>query len=220
MLKSMIIEFFGLPNTGKSVLKKELERKGYKVSKTENVNRIKKFFYFLRHFLSHPAKTMNLFNTLNSNHLPLDLSSGKSAQIKRMRNSYLVGVLAKYQMLKSEKKIFVDEFAYQSLFMIFQKKATGLEIRAALNALPKTKYIFLFPGTHKLRYEAYKKPHPKKPGATLLPGSWIDQEYGKLWLETMEHNYSLIEQIIKEDFKETSNFKELKLKYPKIYKRK
>ena len=37
----MIIEFFGLSNTGKSVFKKNLEKKGYNVSKTENISKTK-----------------------------------------------------------------------------------------------------------------------------------------------------------------------------------
>ena len=46
----MIIEFFGLSNTGKSVLKRELEKKGYRISKPEKIPETMKFFLLvIRH---------------------------------------------------------------------------------------------------------------------------------------------------------------------------
>ncbi|MEK6817214.1 MAG: hypothetical protein AABX80_00265, partial [Nanoarchaeota archaeon] len=118
----MIIEFFGLSNTGKSVLKRELEKKGYKVSRTEKVSKTRKFFLFVRHFILNPLSTIYLFKKLNSNSIKIPLSSEKKSAIKKMRNSYLTGVFSKYEYLKNKKEnIFTDEFSFQSLFMILQK---------------------------------------------------------------------------------------------------
>ena len=55
--------------------------------------------------------------------------------------------LAKYEYLKNKKeKIFTDEFSFQALFMILQKKSNEKEIRKIIKKLPKSEYLFLFEG--------------------------------------------------------------------------
>lgn len=217
----MIVEFFGLSNTGKSVLKKELEKKGYKVSRAENVSKMKKAILFIKYFILHPLNTAYLFLKLNSNNILLPLSSEKKSAIKKMRNSYLTGVLSKYEYLKDKKEnIFTDEFSFQSLFMILQEKSNENEIKKILERLPKSDYLFLFEGKKEWRYKAYEKKHPIHSG-TLLPGSGIDKEYAKEWMRIMEYNFEIVKKIIQELYSEDKQtFKELNLEYPKIYKRK
>jgi len=216
----MIIEFFGLSNTGKSVLKKNLEKKGYPTYNIEKSNLFAKFFFFFKHFLLHPIKTKYLFYKLNTNNIKLRLGVKKRFQIFKMRNSYLAFVLAKYEQMKNKKQIFTDEFSYQSLFMILQKKSNEKEIKKILNALPKSDFLFLFNGNKELRYRAYAKPHPKRKG-TLLPGSGIDTKYAESWMNLMEYNIEIIKKIIEKDFiSDKQTFGKLKLGYPKVYKRK
>ena len=215
----MIIEFFGLSNSGKSVLKRELEKKGYKVSKSEKISKTLKFFLFIKHLILNPLNSLYLFNKLNSNRIQINLSPEKKALIKKMRNSYLIGVLAKYEYLKNKKEnIFTDEFSLQSIFMILQKKSNEKEIRKIIKKLPKSDYLFLFEGNKEWRHKAYQKKHPVH-GGTLMPGSGIDKDYAEEWMKIMEYNFEIIKKIIFEDYKEDKEtFKELKLKYPKIYK--
>jgi len=218
----MIVEFFGLPNTGKSALKKRLDKKGFSVSKIEKASRLKKIFYFLKHFLTNPISTLVLFGLLNLNSADIKLSIKDRFKVFLVRNSYLSTVLAKYQILKNEnEKIFTDEYSYQSLFMIFQRAATKEELNRAIRLLPKSEYLFLFKGIDKLRYEAYKKPHPRRPGSTLHPGEWLNKKYGVAWLKAMELNFPKIVNLIKKDYKlDKKSFKVLNLSYPKIYCRK
>ncbi|MDP2672766.1 MAG: hypothetical protein Q8O84_03055 [Nanoarchaeota archaeon] len=217
----MIVEFFGLSNTGKSVLKRELEKKGYKVSRPEKISKTMKFFLFVKHLILNPLNSIYLFNELNSNRVQINLSPEKKSLIRKMRNSYLVGVLAKYEYLKNkEENIFTDEFSLQSLFMILQKKSNEKEIRKIIKKLPKSDYLFLFEGNKEWRHKAYQKKHPIHSG-TLMPGSGIDKDYAEEWMEIMEYNFEIIKKIILENYQEDKEtFKELKLKYPKIYKKK
>lgn len=217
----MIIEFFGLSNTGKSVLKKELEKKGYKVSKPEKPQKKIKFLLFIKHLILNPLNAIYLFKKLNSNRIQINLSPEKKSLIRKMRNSYLVGVLAKYEYLKNKKEIiFTDEFSFQSLFMILQKKSNENEIKKILKRLPKSDYLFLFEGKKEWRHKAYQKKHPVH-GGTLMPGSGIDKSYAEKWMEIMEYNFEIIKKIILESYQEDKEtFKELKLNYPLIYKRK
>ena len=216
----MITEFFGLSNTGKSVLKRELEKKGYIVSKPEKISGTLKFFLFIKHLILNPLNSIYLFNKLNSNRIRINLSPEKKSLIRKMRNSYLAGVLAKYEYLKNKKeKIFTDEFSFQALFMILQKKSNEKEIRKIIKKLPKSEYLFLFEGNKEWRHKAYQKKHPIHSG-TLMPGSGIDRTYAEEWMKTMEHNFEIIQKIIFEDYKEDKEiFKELKFKYPKILRK-
>lgn len=235
----MIIEFFGLSNSGKSILKKMLYEQ-YSVIKYEDLNTLKKFFLLLKHLFLHPVNTTALFFKLNSNWCSENLSLVKKFKVSKMRNSYLAGVLAKSEILKSKNEnIIVDEFSLQSIFMILQRNSNEEQVKAILERLPKSDYIVLFEGNKKLRYQKYKLKHPFKAGF-LLPGSFIDFSYGKKWIKNMEHNFEIINRILKKYCLEEKNkFKDIiktmgkinketlkknksneKLRLPKIYKRK
>lgn len=217
----MISEFFGLSNTGKSVLKTKLYKKGYNTLHSRKINLSLKTFFFLKYLLLNPKRTFYFFFKLNSNGITADtLTLKKRFKIFRMRNFYLAFVLAKAEYLKNKKETFlIDEFSLQSLFMILQKKSNKKEIINLIKKLPKSDYLFLFEGRKDWRYKAYEKPHPFKPG-TLMPGSWIDMKYARKWMGTMEYNYEIIKDIILRNYLEDKEtFKGLKLKYPKILKR-
>lgn len=215
----MITEFFGLSNTGKSVLKKKLDKSGYEVFHTQKAPFLFKVFYFSKFFVFNPLKTFYLFYKLNSNRIKFNQQHlKKRLKIFKMRNSYLAFVLAKGEYLKNkEKNIFTDEFSFQSLFMILQKKSNEEKIKKILERLPKSDYLFLFEGKKEWRYKAYDKKHPIHKG-TLMPGSGIDKDYSEKWMEIMEYNFEIIKKIILDNYKEDKSiFKELKLNYPKIY---
>ncbi len=217
----MITEFFGLSNTGKSVLKKKLHDKERKVFHTQKTSFLFKLFYFSKFFLIHPLKTFYLFKKLNSNNTRLKMPCSKRFKIFKMRNFYLAFVLAKSEYLRNkDENIFTDEFSFQSLFMILQKKSNEDEIKRILKRLPKSDYLFLFEGKKEWRHKAYQKKHPIH-GGTLMPGSGIDKNYAEKWMEIMEYNFEIIKKIILENYEEDKEtFKELKLNYPKIYKKK
>lgn len=216
----MIIEFFGLSNSGKSAFKKKLDKKGLRTFQQQELSFFQKICLFMRYFLFHPLSTLYLFIKLNSNRISnIPLSINKRFKIWRLRNFYLAFVLAKYELFKKENtRIFTDEFSFQSLFMIFHKRTDKQEILNVLKKLPKSDIIFLFEGQTHLRYRAYKKKHPLYPGATLLPGSRIDKNFANEWMKIMEYNFRIVKEIILEKYKIKKDLlKELKFNYPKIY---
>jgi hypothetical protein len=211
----MIIEFFGLSKSGKSILKNKLREKGLSVS--EEFSDTKKTFFFLKSIIFHPIKSVYLFYKLNTNHLNI---KGESSNFLfksiKMRNFYLAGVLAKHEFFKKNKRIFIDEFSYQSVFMILNKKSCKSEIFKLLNSLPKSDYVLLFDRSKELRSAAYRKKHPFKSGATLMPGSWISRRYAIEWMKIMEYNFSIMKRLIRETYKKTS-LPEIKTSYPEVY---
>ncbi|NCO11497.1 hypothetical protein CO038_04720 [Candidatus Pacearchaeota archaeon CG_4_9_14_0_2_um_filter_39_13] len=220
----MIIEFFGLSNSGKSVLKKHLEEKGHSVMKFEKISSTTKIMLLVKSFFLHPARNTLLFLKLNSNPLEIrNLPFNARISSSLMRNSYLASVLAKEEYLKrSSEKIYTDEYSFQSVFMILQKKASEEEIRQLISWLPKSDFLVFFRGSKILRDKAYKIRHPFRKG-TLLPGSNFSEEYGKAWMDSMEYNFRILEKIISKDYKETEKFPDIIKTMDKLnreYKRK
>ena len=215
----MIVEFFGLSNTGKSVMKRKLESKGHLTGKYEEVSLGRKFGNFLVYFLRHPGKTGYLFLKLNGHGLGKGLGIGKRFKIWKMRNSYLAGVLGKaehYSKIKEE--IFVDEFGLQALFMILHRKGEEKEVRKLLRALPLGGKVVVFKGNDRLRKAAYKKKHPFRPG-TLMPGSGIDSGFAREWMKIMRYNFKIVERVIGKDFKADGFGKSIGIKGPKSYRK-
>ena len=142
----MIVEFFGLSKSGKSTLKKRLGEEGHKVMKFEEILRFKKAIYFLRYLYTHALCVVYLFWKMNSNYLIVKGVNKKDyIKVFLMRNSYLIGVLSKYEMIRNKKeRIFTDEFSFQSVFMILQKKSDVKEIKEVLRHLPRSEMLFLF----------------------------------------------------------------------------
>jgi len=215
----MIIEFFGLSKTGKSILADELEKQNYRVVREDEANILQKLYFFLKYTIIHPLITIYLFTKLNTNHINLILSQQTKLRVFLMRNSYLAGVLSKYQRIKNNQQIqFTQELFLQSLFMILQKKSNKQQIKNITNKFPKSKYVFLFEKQKKTRHETYNKPHPVHNKPLMFPGAEINKKYAVKWMQIMEYNYEIIKQVFSEFYQEDKNkFKEIKLNLPKTY---
>tara|TARA_Y100000310_G_C20694281_1_gene824402 strand:- start:592 stop:1368 length:777 start_codon:yes stop_codon:yes gene_type:complete len=203
--QEMIVEFFGLSNSGKSVLKKRIGQSGEQTLRFEDFSAGKKFSLFLKYFFAHPISTKLTFIKLNCNKIDFSGSFIDRFKIWKMRNSYLAAVFAKAAYLsKVDEKIFVDEYICQSLFMIFNKNVKEKEVESILNRLPRSDYVVIFRGDKKRRDFLYNLKHPNKPGK-LLPGSFINEQFGKKWLEVMEHNFPIIERVLRKRYSKTNN---------------
>jgi len=189
----MIIEFFGLSRTGKTTYKEELLRKGY-VSIKEDFSETIKFFYFLKFLIKNLFTTIYLFYKLNSNYLKLKkFSVANYLKVFFMRNSYLTGVLSKYERIVElnknfNKHIIADEFSLQSIFMVLQRTASEKEIIKILKILPKSDLVYVLEIDDRIRHERYKK--------TRYPAQWIELEYAKNWMNNSEFNYKLIKKYL------------------------
>jgi len=208
----MIIEFFGLSKTGKTIFKNQIVNTKYLVLSPESLSPFKKITLFSKYLIKHPINTFYFFYKLNTYNL------SKKLKVIKMRNTYLITVLAKYEFVKnSQKKILLEEFFLQSLFMIFQKKSTKSEIKKILTSFPNSDFILLFERPRKERHKIYEKPHTSFNNPTMYPGGWIDIDYAKKWMDVMEYNYEIIKELILENYVESS-LKDSTLKIPKNVK--
>jgi len=185
----MITELFGLSRAGKTTYKQKLIKKGYKT--INEINDAPKFYYFLKFLMKNPLKTIFFFYKLNSNYLKLrKVFIINYLKIFFMRNSYLLGVLAKHEQIKKLKgEIIIDEYFIQSIFIIIQKKSSEKEIKKLLQKLPKVDKLYIIEIDEKTRYNRIKK--------TRFPAQWICLEYAKKWMENSEFNYKIIKKCLK-----------------------
>lgn len=204
----MIVEFFGLSKTGKSILIRKLENEGKKVVKVNDASFLKKFFFFLKYLAKHPLNFIFLLYKMNTNWVKIfRFSFCKYFKVFLMRNSYFIAALSKHERIKHNKEnIFSDELLLQSLFMVFQKKSTIEEIKTTLKKLPKSDFVFLFERNKEQRHKIYRIPHPEFNNPTMFPGGWVDKNYAVSWMENMEYNYELIKQEIFTYYKEDKEF--------------
>ncbi len=225
--KNSIIEIFGLPKSGKTSLMKELKSRGFNVAlskyqrnpnnpedrnvvKTEST--LKKTLFFLRHFLMHPWKSIYLFYKLNSNWIIIPGLNGIDyIKIGIMRNKYLAAVLGRYYLVeKMNEKIFIDEFIFQSLFMILQKKSDEKEIKRVLRCLPEAYKILVIEIDKKERERRMRKSISE--GQTII----LKNEYIKDRDKNQTFNYDIIKRIMDKEYGPTKKMSKkdlFKLKY-------
>ena len=184
------IELFGLAKSGKTTLYEELLKKGYKGFLFDKFFIGKKLFYFLKFLIKNPLRTSYLFYKINSNWIALEnLKFRDYLEIFSMRNSYLIAVLAKYEIVKNLRNlVFIDEFLLQSIFMIKQQEANKKEMMEILDLLPKSNKILLVEASSQERSERFKK--IKKFARKL------NSKYRKVWIRNSEFNYKIIRELL------------------------
>ncbi len=188
------IEVFGLPKAGKTTLLNKLAKKGRNKIDFENISLLKKLLLFLKYFMKHPFKTSYIFYKMN-----IEWETMKDATLKdyvdffRMKNSYLSAVLAKYELIASQKKeVYIDEFIFQSLFIMLQNRASEKQISNLLSRLPSSGKILLIEETKKERYKRWS--------AIKNPARNLNLAYRMLWWKNMEANYPIIKKILENKY--------------------
>src|SRR3989344_428519 len=108
-------EIFGLSRSGKTTLLNSLKSKGKKTLLAESVTSFQKLINFIFYFLYNPLATLKLFLKLNSLHIKnLNLNLIEKLKILKLRNSYLLSVLAKNNIIrKINDSLYLDEFSTQ-----------------------------------------------------------------------------------------------------------
>ena len=192
-----IVEIFGLAKSGKTLLFKELIKKGYKGLSHEEISTAQKILFFLEFFLKRPLNTIYFFYKTNTNWIKLKSLAFKDYfEIFKMRNSYLAAVLSKYEIAKKYKrKILVDEFLLQSLFMILHKKANEQEIRKIMEKMPHSGDILLVEESRKKRLNRLRN--------RKTPARNLNKEFLEIWWTNIEFNYNIVKRMILKKYKKS-----------------
>ena len=190
--KNYYTELFGLSRSGKSSLLREIGKIKEKRVYALKLNIFKKLFYLIKFTIKNPFKTVILFSKTNLNWIYLnELNFFEYIKIFLMRNSYLIHVLAKYEII-NKKNCYVDEFIMQSIFMIIQKKSNKKEILSLLKTLPLSGKILLIEKSKKERYERINR--------TRYPAEQINKFFAVKWMDNMEFNYKILRKILFENY--------------------
>src|SRR3989344_2236073 len=200
----MVVEFFGLPKSGKSTILREIDRKysgkgievmlskGYYVSSVKGEGLFDKIKLFFRAFVKKPLNIIKLFFILNKNWISVkDMIVKDYVKIFFIRNSYLMAVFSRQEKaLKLNKIVFADELLMQSIFMIMQRKSNERELKEIIELLDLRNNIVIIEIDEKERERRSQKSLREGPVRKL------NMNYFKEWRKNQYYNYKIIKKII------------------------
>ena len=180
----MIIEFFGLPASGKTFTSRYLEK--YSLPTIKFNSKIKKYFSSLYFIFSFPLTSFYFLLKLNSNSI-----FKTKIKLRIMRNILLLSTMACYQKAKLTKKpVILDEGFFQIIHTIFETKQTKKQIFNLLEKIPKPHILIIFNIEKNLRIKRLKN-------NKNLREKLFSRNYFNNWYKTMEYNQDIIIEYFK-----------------------
>ena len=124
----MILEFYGLPGSGKSTVARYLKKtRGFKVIKIENKREL--FFYNLIFLFKYPVKFFALLYYL--------LLNGENSKLfyYKFMNTFLQhnAKYIKAKSFKRDEKLIIDQGHFQNIISVFKKNVSSAYIENYLN---------------------------------------------------------------------------------------
>jgi hypothetical protein len=164
----MIIEFYGLPGTGKTATAKKLEQEtDFNIVKIKTKQEL--IFFNILFLLKHPIKFFVLLYFIIVNSVSL-----KEFYYKFM-NAFL-NCNAKYQKSKKYKKAIIDQGYFQGILSIFNKEIKNTSLNKYLNIILKPDILFIF-----------EAPQVVRDKRILERGYYIRRGYNKEYLKNLEN---------------------------------
>ena len=208
----MIVEFYGLPGSGKTTLSKRLAQKNpqrFIYLHTSSRGEIIK--YGLLFFLFHPGMFIfwlkELFVESQRKHF---------SQLFRYKLHLLLITIVQYQKAKNypKKTVLLDEGLFQRILAIYDRKIDSKKIEKCFANIPKINLLVICqnPETEFFRFKnsVYREESPRVK---------LGEEYFKNWQDLVRENDKLIREKIKEKgmrFINVNNIEELE-KYLSLY---
>lgn len=135
----MIIEFCGLPGTGKTTLARAIASQGkFEIIKIENKKEL--FWYNFLFFLKQPSKFLRLFFYIVNNSYSWQIFYYK------FMNAFL-HCNAKYQKALKYENALIDQGYFQNLLSIFEKKVSWEQMGKYLSQVCLPDQLFIFQAT-------------------------------------------------------------------------
>lgn len=175
----MIIEFYGLPGSGKTTLAKEIaEKTDFKIIKVSKKAEL--LFYNLLFLTKHPIKFFATFF-----YLALNSKSFKMFYLKFM-NTFLHHN-AEYQKALRCKKAILDDGYFQNIISVFGKEMNSKSLRKYLKFLLRPDMLIVFNISSDKRSERISK-------RGYAARDIFNTEYGAKWEEILEKNDGILKK--------------------------
>jgi len=168
----MIIEFYGLPGSGKTTIAKNLSQKtDFRIIKIRKKGDL--FFYNLLFLVKHPIFSLKSFFYVLKNS-----SSMKEFYYKFM--NFFLDYNAKYEKALKNKNSILDQSFFQNIISLFNHPASDKEIKKYLNFVPKPNILFIF----QLNKEDRIKRMEERGSGARDKLDFVDTK----WFDSMENN--------------------------------
>ncbi len=179
----MVIEFYGLPGTGKSTTARRLEEKS-NFKRVRIKNNIELLWYNFLFFIKYPIKFFILLYYVFTN------SNNFKMFYYKFMNTFLHHN-AKYQKAKKFKNSIIDQGHTQNIISVFEEKKGLSAIEKYFTFIPKTNKLIIFDADFSVRKNRIEK-------RNHAPRSEYDDQYLKKWHEITKYNNKLFQKLIKD----------------------
>lgn len=169
----MILEFYGLPGSGKTTLSEQIAREiDFRIVKIKNNKEL--FYYNFLFLVKHPIDFFItlFFIFLNSSDLRILYS--------KLANGFL-HVNAKYQKALNYERAIIDQGYFQNIISIFDKEMDRDKIIFYSKFILKPDKLIFLDANHRLREERLK-------GRGYFPRKNFGSGYYENWLKVIEKN--------------------------------
>ncbi len=180
-----MIQFFGLPGSGKSYTAKQIKKKknSYRIVTT---NKVEEVFYSFLFFLSRPVLVFSLLLLIFKEN-----KKNKRILVHKVRLFIKVSSL----QLKSSffKKPLIDDGFCQFVLSVFERKITEKDLSVVEKLIPQKTKIIIVESTKEKRITRIKK-------RKRIPRSFMGREYLNYIFPVWDYNYPIIKEYYLNNF--------------------
>ena len=182
----MMVEFFGLPGSGKSyIAEKEF---GYVAKPFKSfVSRIKKYYLLAFYEALHPIRSAVFIIAIIK-----ETKHNRKLLLHKIKFLYF-NAEAREMAASLKKNGIIEEGLVNYLLSLYERKILADDVRPLLKRIPKNRTIYIINADKKTRQKRMKD-------RNRTPRNSFGEDYLKKRQLILEHNFEVIKKLIKETF--------------------
>jgi len=185
----MIIEFYGLPGSGKTTISRTLAERGGKYVYLHTSPRFETIRLVPLFAFKNPGKALFWFCELFKESMKFHFGT-----LFRYKLHLLLISIAQYQQAQrnAETVYLLDEGLFQRILSIYETKKTREDIERYIRHIPKVDIVVIAENKSTEFYRFKESPHRYE-----SPRLHLGKEYFENWMEVVRYNDAIIKSVLK-----------------------